>query len=73
MLAPSAPALRSVRLSDEVRLAQLPGWKVAAFVLREMLAPARVEVEVDLYLHWEDLRWARIRMHAERYLHVYFG
>ncbi|EJD37757.1 hypothetical protein AURDEDRAFT_129245 [Auricularia subglabra TFB-10046 SS5] len=59
----ASPGLRAVQLWDEVFLAQIRDWEIAAFMLRAMLG---VEVEVNLFLDWEDLRWCRMRLLARK-------
>ncbi|EJD45109.1 hypothetical protein AURDEDRAFT_124916 [Auricularia subglabra TFB-10046 SS5] len=60
----ASPGLPAVQLWDEVFLAQIRDWKVAAFMLRAMLG---IEVEVNLFnLEWEDLRWCLMRLLARK-------
>ncbi|EJD39695.1 hypothetical protein AURDEDRAFT_171144 [Auricularia subglabra TFB-10046 SS5] len=59
----ASPGLRAVQLWDEIFLAQIRDWKIAAFMLRAMLG---IEVEVNLFLDWEDLRWCRTRLLARK-------
>ncbi|EJD34104.1 hypothetical protein AURDEDRAFT_131337 [Auricularia subglabra TFB-10046 SS5] len=47
-VARNMPGLRSVQVWDEVALALLPAWRVAAIMLRVSLAPAGVDVAVNL-------------------------
>ncbi|EJD44305.1 hypothetical protein AURDEDRAFT_185085 [Auricularia subglabra TFB-10046 SS5] len=61
-LAAWAPALRSIQLWDEVCLAQIPVWRLAAFMLREILGRAAIEVDVNLFLEAEDLQWCQTRL-----------
>ncbi|EJD40377.1 hypothetical protein AURDEDRAFT_170560 [Auricularia subglabra TFB-10046 SS5] len=61
-----APSLRSVQLWDTVLLSQLPDCSVVAYVLREMLRPAGIDVAVNVFLVYGQEKELHARFRRER-------